>query len=93
MDDMTFITHLLNSLPQSEYDGAILVIKENLRKGHVELSEIDQVLEDKYQAMKHAKGWEEEEDDYTLFASPSNKKNPRKHLKDVVDTVESLDIK
>ena len=26
MDDETFITHLLNSLPQSEYEGAILVI-------------------------------------------------------------------
>ena len=46
-----------------------------------------------YQAMKHAKGWEEEEDDYALFASPSNKKDPRKHSKDVVDTVENLDTK
>ena len=26
IDDETFITHLLNSLPQSEYEGAILVI-------------------------------------------------------------------
>ena len=32
MDDETFITHLLNSLPQSEYEGAILVIKDKLRK-------------------------------------------------------------
>ena len=69
MDDETFITHLLNSLPQSEYEGAILVIKDKLRKGPVELPEIEQVVEDKYQAMKHAKGWEEEEDDYALFAS------------------------
>ena len=74
MDDETFITHLLNSLPQSEYEGAILVIKDKLRKGPVELPEIEQVLEDKYQAMKHAKGWEEEEEDYALFASPSNKR-------------------
>ena len=43
--------------------------------------------------MKHAKGWEEEEDDYALFASPSNKKGPRKLSKDVVDTVENLDSK
>ena len=63
MDDETFITHLLNSLPQSEYKGAILVIKEKLRKGDVELPEIEQILEDKYQAMKHVKGWDEEEDD------------------------------
>ena len=74
MDDETFITHLLNSLPQSEYKGAILVIKDKLRKGPVELPEIEQVLEGKYQAMKHAKGWEEEEEDYALFASPSNKR-------------------
>ena len=81
MDDETFITHLLNSLPQTEYDGAILVIKDKLRKGPVELPEIEQVLEDKYQAMKHTKGWEEEEDDYALFASPSNKKGPKKAFK------------
>ena len=56
MDDETFITHLLNSLPQSEYKGAILVIKDKLRKGTVEIPEIEQLLEDKYQAMKHAKG-------------------------------------
>ena len=47
----------------------------------MELSEIEQVLEVKYQAMKHSKGWEEEEDDYTLFASPSNKKKPKKAFK------------
>ena len=81
MDDETFVTHLLNSLPQSEYEGAILVIKHKLRKGLVELSEIEQVLEDKYQAMKHAKGWEEEVDNYALFASPSNRKKPKKAFK------------
>ena len=81
MDDETFITHLLNSLPQSEYEGAILVIKDKLRKGPVDLPEIEQVLEDKYQATKHAKGWEEEDDDYALFASPSNKKKSKKAFK------------
>ena len=81
MDDETFITHLLNSLPQTEYEGAILVIKDKLRKGTVEIPEVEQVLEDKYLAMKHAKGWEEEEDDYALFASPSNKKGPKKAFK------------
>ena len=93
MDDETFITHLLNSLPQTVYEGAILVIKDKLRRGTVEIPEIEQVLEDKYQAMKQAKGWEEEEDDYALFASPSNIKGPRKHSKDAVDPVENLDIK
>ena len=47
----------------------------------MEVPEIEQVLEDKYQAMKHAKGWDEEEDDYALFASPSNKKNPKTAFK------------
>ena len=81
MNDETFITHLLNSLPQTEYEGAILVIKDKLRKGPVEIPEIEQVLEDKYQAMKHVKGWEEEEDNYALFASPPNKKGPQKTFK------------
>ena len=81
MDDETFITHLLNSLPQSEYKGAILIIKDKLRNGTVELPEIEQILEDKYQAMKYAKGWGEEEDNYALFASLSNKTNPKKAFK------------
>ena len=93
MDDETFITHLLNSLPQSEYEGGKLVIKEKLRKEDVELSQTEQILEDKYQTMKHVKGWDEEEDDYALFTSQTNKKSPRKHLKYVVGTVERLDIK
>ena len=81
MSDETFITHLLNSLPQTVYEGAILVIKDKLRKGTVEITEIEQILEDKFQAMKQAKGWEEEEDDYALFVSPSNKKEPKKSFK------------
>ena len=81
MDDETFITHLLNSLPQSEYEGAILVIKDKLRKGDIDLPEIKQILEDKYQSMKHVKGWDEEEDDFALFTSHSNKKKPKKQFK------------
>ena len=81
MDDEMFITHLLNSLPQSEYKGAIVVIKDKLRNGDVELPEIEQILEDKYQAMNHAKGWGEEEDDYALFTSQSFKKKPKKIFK------------
>ena len=81
MSDETFITHLLNSLPQTVYKGAILIIKDKLRKGTVEITEIEQILEDKFQAMKQAKGWEEEEDDYALFASPPSKKGPKKAFK------------
>ena len=81
MDDETFITHSVTSLPQSEYEGSILVIKDKLRKEYVELPVIEQVLVDKYQAMRHAKGWEDEENDYALFSSPSNKKKPKKAFK------------
>ena len=31
--------------------------------------------------MKHVKGWDEEEDDYALFTSQSNKKKPKKAFK------------
>ena len=93
MDDETFITHLLNSLPQSEYEGAILVIKDKLRKGEVELPEIEQILEDKYQAMKHIKGWDTEEDDYALFTSHSNKQKPKKAFKGCCGYCGDLDIK
>ena len=58
MSDETFITHLLNSLPQTIYEGAILVIKDKLRKSILEITEIEQILEDKFQAMKQAKGWD-----------------------------------
>ena len=81
MDDEMFITHLLNSLPQAEYKGAILAIKERLRRGSYDLPEIEQILEDKYQSMKYVKGWDEEEDDYALFASPTNKKGHKKQFK------------
>ena len=94
MVDETIIMHLLSSsLLQTEYVGAILVINDKLRKGTAEIPEIEQVLEDKYQAMKHAKGWEEEEDDYALLRVPPTKKGPRKHSKDTVDTVDNLDTK
>ena len=47
MNDETLITHILNFLPQSEYERAILVIKDKVRKGPGDLPEIEQVLEDK----------------------------------------------
>ena len=76
-----FITHLLNSLPQAEYEGAILVIKERLRGSTYDLAQVEQLLEDKYLSMKYVKGWEQEEDDYALFASPAKKKGQKKQFK------------
>ena len=81
MDNETFITHLLNSLPQAEYKGAILVIKERLRGRSCDLAEVEQLLDDKYLSMKYVKGWEEEEDDYALFPSPAKKKGYKKQFK------------
>ena len=57
------------------------MIKDKLRKGDVELPENEQILEDKYQAMKHVKGWDNKEDDYALFTSKSNKENPKEAFK------------
>ena len=81
MDDETFITHLLNSLPQVEYEGVILVVKERLRSRSCDVAEVEQLLEDKYLSMKCVKGSEEEEDDYALFASPAKKKGQKKQFK------------
>ena len=81
MDNETFSTHLLNSLPQAEYEGAILVIKERLRDSTCNLAQVEQLLEDKYLSMKYVNGWEEEEDDYALFASPVKKKGQKKQFK------------
>ena len=81
MDNEMFITHLLNSVPQAEYEGAILVIKERLRGSTCDLAQDEQLLEDKYLSMKYVKGWEEEEDDYALFASPAKKKGQKNQLK------------
>ena len=46
MENETFITHLLNSLPQAAYEGAILVIKERLRGSTCDLAQVEQLLED-----------------------------------------------
>ena len=81
LDNETFSTHLLNSLSHTEYKGAILAIKEKLIRNSHGLAEIEQLLEDKYQSMKYVKGWEEEEGDYALFASPAKKKGHKKQFK------------
>ena len=81
MDNETFITHLLNLLPQAEYEGAVVVIKERLRGSTCNLAQVEQLLEDKYLSMKYVKGWEEEEDDYAMFASPAKKEGKKKQFK------------
>ena len=46
MDNETLITHLLITLPQAEYEGAILVITEKLRGSTCDLAQVEQLLED-----------------------------------------------
>ena len=43
--------------------------------------------------MKNVKGWDDEEDDYALFTSHTNKRRYKKCLKEDVRTVESVDTK
>ena len=93
MDDETFISHLLNSLPQAEYKGTILVIKERLRGSTCNLAQVKQLLEDKYLSMKYVMRWEEEEDDYESFLALLKRKGRKNSSKDNVATVERLDTK
>ena len=81
MDNETFITQLLNSLLLVEYEGVVLVVKERLRSRSCNVAEVEQLLEDKYLSIKCVKSWEEEEDDYALFASPTKKMGQRKQFK------------
>ena len=95
MDDEMFITHLLNSLPQSEYEGAILVIKEKLRKGDVELPKIEQFRKANIKQCSMLWAGMKRKRKTIMPSSQANpiRKSPRKHLKDIVGTVESLDKK
>ena len=54
---------------------------EEKKRASSDLAQVEQLLEDKYLPMKFVKGWEEEEDDYALFASPAKKKGQKKQFK------------
>ena len=93
MDDKTFITHLLNSLPQVEYEGAILVINKKLRRGTNDLPEIEQILEDKYQSMKYVKVGMKKRMTMHCLQAQIIRKGTKISLREDVATVESLDSK
>ena len=57
------------------------MIKERLRGSTCDLAQVEQLLEDKYLSMKLVKDWEEEGDNYALFASPAKKKGQKKQFK------------
>ena len=78
MDDETFNTHLLNSLPQAEYEGTILTIKEKLRRRSIH--EVCQGLGGRGRRL-------------CIVCLPCQKEKGTKYsLKDDVDIVESFDI-
>ena len=52
-----------------------------MRSSSCNLAQVEQLLEDEYLSMKYVKGWEEEEDNYALFASPAKKKRHKKQFK------------
>ena len=64
MDDETFLTHVMASLPQEEYQDTILTLKAKLREDNLM---IETLLDDKYEAMKEVQGWIEDGDQLALL--------------------------
>ena len=93
MEDEMSITHLLNSLPLVEYDGAILVIKEKLRKENIDLPEIEQILEDKYESIKNVKAGTMKKTSMLYSQATLVRKSTKNNSKEDVHTVESMDTK
>ena len=93
MDDETFITHLLNSLPQAEYEGVILVVKERLRSRSCDVAEVEQLLEDKYLSMKSVKAGRKRRTTMHCLLVLLKRRGRKNSLKDDVVTVERLDTR
>ena len=52
MDDEIFLTHVIKSLPQEDYQATILTLKAKLREDDLMIEEAETLLDDKYEAMK-----------------------------------------
>ena len=68
MDDESFLTHDMASLPQEEYQDMILTLKAKLREDDLTIEEAETLLDDKYEAMKEVQGWTEDGDELALLA-------------------------
>ena len=66
MNDETFLSYVLTSLPQEEYQTLIVVLKDKLRKGTLTIEEAENLLDDKFKAMKDINGWNEEGEEHAL---------------------------
>ena len=67
MDDDTFLTHVMASLPQDEYQATILTLKAKLRDDDLTIEEVETLLDDEYEVMKEIQGWTEEAEDLALL--------------------------
>ena len=75
MDDETFLTHVMASLPQEEYQATICTMKAKLRESELMIEEAETLLDDKYEAMKEVQGWTEDGDELALLVgNPHYKK-------------------
>ena len=57
MDDETFLSHGMASLPQGECQATIPTLKARLREDDLTIEEAETLLDDRYEAMKEVKGW------------------------------------
>ena len=67
MDDETFLTYVLTSLPQEEYQTMILVLKGKLREETMIIEEAENILDNKFEAMKDLCSWNEEGGEHELL--------------------------
>ena len=67
MDDETFLTHVMASLSQDEYQATILTLKAKLRESVIMIEEAETLLDDKYEAVKEVQGWTEDGDELALL--------------------------
>ena len=67
MDDETFSTHVMASLPQEEYQATILTLKAKLKEDDPMIEEAETLLDDNYKTMKEVQGWTEDGDELALL--------------------------
>ena len=78
MDDETFLTHVMASLPQEEYQATFLTQKAKLRNEDLTIEEEETLLDDKYEVKKEVQGWIEEGDELALPVGKPHYKKPFK---------------
>ena len=78
MDDEIFLSHLMASLHQEEYQATILTLKAKMRENDLTIVETETLLDDKYEAMKEVQGWTEDGDKLALLVGKSHFKKPFK---------------